>query len=146
MTSAFIGQTGRIFPEVWLAAGMSGQTRWPVSPAELDHRPERSNDQELINSASLGAQLNTDLDNATSRVLAKLHHEFPTPPEEEFQAWFEPPLNVLDCVLSLNRSYDRFCLPRVEKFRQVHPEITTLASLLELIESYPTPLDFSEKD
>lgn len=90
--------------------------------------------------------MNTDLDNATSRVLAKLHQEFPIPPEKEFQGWFEPPLNVLDCVLSLNRSYDRFCLPRVEKFRQVHPEITTLASLLELIESYPTPLDFSERE
>lgn len=87
--------------------------------------------------------MNNDLDEATRRVLDKLHLEFPIPPEKEFDVWPVPPLNVLDCVLSLNRRYDEFCLPRVEKFANQHPGITTLASLLDLIESYPTPLDFS---
>ena len=90
--------------------------------------------------------MNNDLDWATRQVLDKLHSKFPIPPHEEFEGWFVPPLDVLDCVLSLNRSYDRFCLPRVKNFQGVHPEITTLASLLELIESYPTPFDFSKKE
>ncbi len=92
------------------------------------------------------ARLNHYLKDTTKRVLEKLHREFPIPPAKEFEGWFVPALDVLDCVLSLNRSYDRFCLPRVEKFRQAHQEISTLASLLKLIESYRTPLDFSVKE
>lgn len=90
--------------------------------------------------------MNHYLDDDAKRVLEKLHREFPVAPREEFEGWSAPALDVLDCVLSLNRHYDKFCLPRVEKFRKTHAEITTLASLLELIESYPTPLDFSEKE
>jgi hypothetical protein len=90
--------------------------------------------------------LNNNLDDATRRILDRLHCEFPIPPEKDFEGWLVPPLDVLDCVLSLNRKYDEFCLPRVKKFANQHPEITTLASLLELIKTYPTPLDFSEKE
>lgn len=87
-----------------------------------------------------------DLDDAARRVIDKLRREFPISPREETEPWDEPPLNVLDCVLSLNRKYDQFCLPRVQNFKDQHPEIITLESLLKLIETYPTPLDFSAKE
>ena len=50
---------------------------------------------------------------------------------------------VIDCVLSLNRKYDAFVVPRLETFTKRHPEIQKVGELAELIDSYPTPLDFS---
>jgi len=53
------------------------------------------------------------------------------------------PLNVLDCVLSLNRQYETFCRPRVQRFADAHPRVRTLSDLLSVIERYRTPLEFS---
>lgn len=50
---------------------------------------------------------------------------------------------VIDCVLSLNRRYDAFVVPRLKTFRNRHPEIRKIGELAELMDSYPTPLDFS---
>lgn len=58
-------------------------------------------------------------------------------------SWPYPVLDVLDCVLSLNRRYDAFVVPRVESFRENNPNITTLPRLLRLIDSYSTPRAFS---
>ena len=43
--------------------------------------------------------------------------------------WPNPPLNVIDCVLSLNRRYKGFVLPRVQMFLERHPEIVELGHL-----------------
>ena len=50
---------------------------------------------------------------------------------------------VIDCVLSLNRQYDRFVVPRLEAFKRSHPQVRSIVQLAELMDSYPTPLDFS---
>ena len=50
---------------------------------------------------------------------------------------------VIDCVLSLNRRYDAFVVPRLETFMNRHPEIRKVGELAQLIDSYPTPLAFS---
>jgi hypothetical protein len=77
-------------------------------------------------------------------VAEALRRAFPAgPPRGEAGGWLNPALDVLDCVLSLNRNYDRFCLPRVTAFRDRHPEITSLRGLRGLIGSYPTPIAFS---
>jgi hypothetical protein len=48
----------------------------------------------------------------------------------EKYCWHEKPaLCVLDCVLSLNRRYDKVVFPRVEKFEQHDPEVVELAHL-----------------
>lgn len=47
-----------------------------------------------------------------------------------------PALCVLDCVLSLNRNYDSFLLPRLRNFKEAHPEMVSLSDLQELISSY----------
>ena len=88
------------------------------------------------------AGMNTDL----ALLVSKLKHSFPEPPAREYDWWPTAPLTVLDCVLSLNRHYDRFCLPRVEQFAANHPEVQALEGLLNLIDSYPTPLEFSIKE
>lgn len=80
-------------------------------------------------------------------LIEALQHFFPAPPgKAESGGWSIPPLDVLDCVLSLNRRYDSFCLPRVERFKDQHPEIDSLASLLHLIGTYSSPLEFSVKE
>ena len=61
-----------------------------------------------------------------------------------FTGWQNAPLNVLNCVLSLNRRYEKFCLPRVEQFAANRANIRQLADLRCLIMGYPTPLTFSE--
>ena len=45
-------------------------------------------------------------------------------------------LCVLDCVLSLNRRYDRVVLPRVQTFAQRHPEIVELMHLSNLMKKH----------
>lgn len=55
----------------------------------------------------------------------------------------ETAVAVIDCVLSLNRKYDAFVVPRLETFTKRHPEIRKVGELAELIDSYPTPLAFS---
>lgn len=50
---------------------------------------------------------------------------------------------VIDCVLGLNRKYDAFVVPRLKTFGHRHPEIRKVGELAELMDSYPTPLDFS---
>jgi hypothetical protein len=80
----------------------------------------------------------------TGLLVYKLQQSFPGgPPKGESGGWHVPPLDVLDCVLSLNRSYDKFCLPKVQQFQKRHPELDSLAGLLKLIRSYPSPLEFS---
>ena len=58
--------------------------------------------------------------------------------------WEFPSLNVLDCVLSLNRNYKRFTLPRINRFAKNHNEIRSLDQLKEMIDNYVSPLRFSQ--
>ena len=84
---------------------------------------------------------NTDQD--TRLLVGALQSAFPARPPRKFDSWEVPSLNVLDCVLSLNRPYDTFCFPRVQEFANRHPTVGTLTGLLELITAYASPLEFS---
>jgi hypothetical protein len=44
-----------------------------------------------------------------------------------------PAAKVLDCVLSLNRRYKTFVVPRIDEFRKNHPNVRTLAELDNLV-------------
>jgi hypothetical protein len=69
---------------------------------------------------------------------------------EPFRTWADPATNVLDCVLSLNRRYDGFVLPRLNKLAERHPDSwvwrvygtpfvdTSLPQLSELLNSTTT--------
>jgi len=72
-----------------------------------------------------------------------LRTRFPTPPPPASESRWSPPVRVVDCVLSLNRSYDKFVVPRVREFAKKRPDIDTLQALQELIASYPNPFEFS---
>ena len=59
------------------------------------------------------------------------------------RAWTRPPaVRVIDCILSLNRNYDRFVVPRLDRFEQRFPAIRSVEDLNIGISMYATPHDF----
>ena len=61
--------------------------------------------------------------------------------------WSRPPaVKVIDCVLSLNRKYDSFVVPRLETFMNNRPEIQQTTKLANLIASYPTSHAFMTQE
>ena len=62
-------------------------------------------------------------------------------------AWTRPlAVLVIDCVLSLNRNYDTFLVPRLETFMSNHPETQRLIDLAKLMASYTTPHAFVQQE
>ena len=55
-------------------------------------------------------------------------------------------IKVIDCVLSLRRSYDKFVIPRLKNFRNRHPDIQQINDLVHLMANYPTPDAFMISD
>ena len=61
--------------------------------------------------------------------------------------WSRPPaVLVIDCVLSLNRRYDGFVVPRLESFMEKHPGIQRAIDLTAHIDRYPTPHAFMQQE
>ena len=61
--------------------------------------------------------------------------------------WSNPPaVKVIDCVLSLNRKYDGFVVPRLRTFMNNHPDTQQVVELANLIDSYPTPHAFVKQE
>lgn len=54
----------------------------------------------------------------------------------------EPPLRVIDCVLSLNRNYDKFVVPRLDCFEKSYPGVRTVTQLHGMIANYSSPNEF----
>lgn len=61
-------------------------------------------------------------------------------------AWDNAALNVIDCVLSLNRQYYSFVVPRIRGFSERHPDIVAIHQLDALIDAYATPLEFMREE
>lgn len=80
-------------------------------------------------------------------VAAKISRDIPhVCASKEFIWTALPPIQIVDCVLSLNRHYDRFVLPRVKRFSQNRPDIRRCKDLLRDIESCRSPADFVSKE
>ncbi len=61
--------------------------------------------------------------------------------------WSNPPaVKVIDCVLSLNRKYDGFVVPRLRTFMNNHPDTQRVVELVNLMDSYPTPHAFMQQE
>lgn len=77
------------------------------------------------------------------RVRVTLQRDFPNVVSSKDRAWSRSPaLRVIDCVLSLNRNYDSFLVPRLDAFEQRFPDVTAVRRLRELIDSYKSPASF----
>ncbi len=114
-----------------------------------DVTPDRNANQSLsdwVRSKSAGHRASQNVDQEIRRLVGALRSVFPAILPQKFDSWAVPPLNVLDCVLSLNRQYDTFCLPRVQEFANRHRTVSTLTGLLELVNAYASPLEFSIRE
>lgn len=81
------------------------------------------------------------------RLVDILRQQFSIIPPPLDAVWVQSPaVKVIDCVLSLNRPYDRVVLPRVQRFMRNHPEIQTLSQLRTLMARYASPLAFSDTE
>ena len=82
-------------------------------------------------------------------VAARLEHLSPNIPGfgSIDRAWKRTPaVLVIDCVLSLNRPYDRFVVPRLDAFEEKQPEVQRVTDLAELMADYPTPHEFVQQE
>src|SRR5437879_2394933 len=73
----------------------------------------------------------------SERLRIALKCDFPNLTPSTDRAWSRAPaLRVIDCVLSLNRNYDRFVVPRLDRFEQRFPDVSTVRQLRELMNRY----------
>lgn len=72
-----------------------------------------------------------DLDAVKKYLAAK----FSTVRARDDYGWMKPALNLVDCVLSLNRPYASMVLPRVQKLAKRQPALVSLQDLSQLIQS-----------
>jgi hypothetical protein len=85
----------------------------------------------------------TELD----RLVSSIASRFPTHPEPSDSIWDRPPAaKVIDCVLSLNRHYDRVVLPRVDRFCVARPELRSIQDLSRLMDTYESPIEFTRHE
>ena len=76
----------------------------------------------------------------TGQLLATIRRDFAAAVPSSDRAWSRAPaLRVMDCVLSLNRPYDSFVVPRLDSLEQQCPVLTTIRDLRQLIDSFPSP-------
>jgi len=79
----------------------------------------------------------------SERLRSALWRDFPNVVPSSDRAWSRPPaVRVVDCVLSLRRNYDRFLVPRLNKFEERFPQVTAISHLRELIDTYESPAAF----
>lgn len=77
------------------------------------------------------------------RLLASLSRDFPVVIPSSDKAWTRSlAVRVIDCVLSLNRGYDSFVVPRLDAFEEKFPNVKLVKDLHNLIQKYDTPADF----
>jgi hypothetical protein len=78
-------------------------------------------------------------------VIAAIAKLGPIKPSTDI-AWSRPSaLKVIDCVLSLNRNYDKFVVPRLDKFASNNGSVIQIQDLSAAIAAYPSPTAFVEK-
>ena len=76
-------------------------------------------------------------------VVNALRKLSPSIRESSDRAWSrEPALRTIDCVLSLNRNYDRFVVPRLDSFERDRPFVRSISDLNSEIERYKSPDEF----
>ena len=80
------------------------------------------------------------------RLESAMNRDFPDAQPSTDPAWSRAPaLRVIDCVLSLNRRYDAFVVPRLDRFERDNPQVTSVRDLQIFISKFKSPADFMRK-
>jgi hypothetical protein len=76
-------------------------------------------------------------------IVAELRRLAHSVQQSSDRAWSrQPAVRVIDCVLSLNRNYDGFVVPRLHRFEKAHPAIQSVSDLQRLMKDYSSPHRF----
>lgn len=79
----------------------------------------------------------------SDQLLTALRRDFGCIRSSSDRAWSRAPaLRVVDCVLSLNRRYDSFVVPRLDRLALDYPLLVSVSQLRELVDSFPSPAAF----
>lgn len=84
------------------------------------------------------------MDTTERQLLADaIRRTFPTITASRDPAWSRPAaLRVIDAVLSLNRNYDSFLVPRLDAFQANFPDVRSVAELHDMLASFEDPHAF----
>jgi hypothetical protein len=84
---------------------------------------------------------------AVDLVAARLKHLSPNITPIVASEWGRPPAaTVIECVLQINRNYNKMVLPRLKVFEEKHPKTQRVTELAKLIDNYPTSHVFVKKE
>lgn len=87
------------------------------------------------------------MEEANQRLLTELRRRAEGILSSQDRCWTrDPALRVIDCVLSLNRNYDRFVVPRLDEFERRNPDVQTVQNLKDTINKHSTPDEFSRRE
>ena len=84
--------------------------------------------------------------NDVSKLVDCLKRLPPAEGKEESPRYTTPALKLLDCVLSLNRRYEEFVIPTVDRFKGNHPNVNALAELHSFVIGCSGPTSFFEDE
>lgn len=77
------------------------------------------------------------------RVRVAVRRDLPPVQVSTAQEWSRPlAIRVIDCVLSLNRNYNYFVVPRLDRFTARYPDIVSVRDLCSLLDSAGPPERF----
>lgn len=79
----------------------------------------------------------------TDKLAQCLRQDFPVVTQSTDRAWSrDSAVRVIDCVLSLRRNYDRFVVPRLDRFEARFPETKSVQALRQLMDTFKNPARF----
>lgn len=76
-----------------------------------------------------------------NKIAMELRTRYPDPIPASNYDWRNPSLNIIDCVLSLNRNYTKVVKPRVIKFKTKNPDCFSIEDLLKVFQKYDNKFD-----
>ncbi len=81
------------------------------------------------------------------QIAAALARDFPGIQPSFDRAWSRSvAVRIIDCVLSLNRRYDAFVVPRLDQFERRQPSVTGVRDLRQLIDAHASPAEFVRRE
>jgi len=78
-----------------------------------------------------------ELDSKNISIIAVELSKLPPVSPKQSKSYDKAAIKILDCVLSLNRDFDKFVVPRIDHFEANNPHIISLAELNGYIDHCP---------
>ena len=82
-----------------------------------------------------------------TKILARIRQIAPDPLNRDNTVLDQSPaVKVINSVLSLGMDYRKVVKPKLDAFQEKNPDVRQVTELANLIASYPTPIDFLNKE